>query len=47
MYRDRGLGRPQIRKYSEGGWEGKQTFILKGLLVQSSCGGARRPGRQL
>ena len=42
MYRDRGLGSPQIRKYPQGGWEGKQTFTLKGLLVQSRSKGPRQ-----
>ena len=31
----RGLGCPQIQKYSRGGREGRQTFALKRLLMQS------------
>ena len=42
----RGLGCPQIQNTPQGGWEGKQTLALKGLLVQSPPDGvqARRVG---
>ena len=36
-----GSGDTPDTKIPQGGWEGKQTFALKGLLVQSPAPGAR------
>ena len=39
-----GLGYLQIQKHPQDGWEGKQTFAVNGLLLQTPLAPWRGPG---